>query len=83
MGFAERINNQEEWRGHSIVYRLSTSKSANKADGISNAIDQRTITRHGQSDVVLLTGYGKRVLGGGDDGTRKKYFHNHDDIRLV
>ena len=65
------------------MYRLSTSKSANKADGISNAIDQRTITRHGQSDVVLLTGYGKRVLGGGDDGKSKKYFRIHYSIKLV
>ena len=34
------------------MYRPSTSKSANKADGVSNAIEQRTTTRHGQSNVV-------------------------------
>ena len=72
MGFADRRNHQEKWRGHSIVYRLSTSKIANKADGMSNFIDQRTITRHGQSDVVLLFGYGKQILRGRDDGTSNK-----------
>ena len=65
------------------MYRLSTSKSSNKADGISNATDQRMVTRHGKSDVVLLTGYGMRVLGGGDDVTSKKYFRIHCVIRLV
>ena len=40
-------------------------------------------TRHGQSNVVLLTGYGKRVLGSGDDGTSKKYFRIHYAISLV
>ena len=64
------------------MYRLSTGKSANKADGISNAIDERNFTRHGQSDMVLLTGYGKRVLGCGDDGTSKKYFRIHYAIGL-
>ena len=65
------------------MYRLSTSKPANKADGISNAIDQRTFTRHVQNDVVLLTGYGKRILGGGDDRTSKKDFSIHYAVRLV
>ena len=65
------------------MYRLSTGKSANKADGIPNAIDQQTFTKHGQSDVVLLTGYDKRVLGSGDDGTSKKDIRIHYAIRLV
>ena len=30
MGFADRRNYQEMWRGHSILYRLSTGESANK-----------------------------------------------------
>ena len=40
MGFADRRYHQEEWQGHSIVYRLSKDKSVDKADGIRNAIDQ-------------------------------------------
>ena len=54
MSFVDRRNYQVEWRGNSILYRLLTSKSAIKANGISNTVNQRTITRHGQSDVVLL-----------------------------
>ena len=34
------------------MYLPSTSKSANKADGVSNAIDQLTTTRHGQINMV-------------------------------
>ena len=30
-----------------------------------------------------LDGYGKRVLSSGDDGTSKKYFCIHYDVRLV
>ena len=30
----------KEWRRHSTLYRLSTGYSANKADGLFNAIDQ-------------------------------------------
>ena len=83
MGFADRRHYQEEWRGHLIVYRLSTGKSADKADGISNSIDQQTFTKHGQSDVVPLTGYSKRVLSSRDDGTSEKYFLIHYAARLV
>ena len=39
MGLADRRYHQEEWRGHSIVYRLSTGKSTDKADGIPYAIE--------------------------------------------
>ena len=66
-----------------IVYRLLTGKSADKNDGISNTVDQWTFTRHKQSDVVLLTGYSKRVLVGGDEGTSKKHFNIHHAVRLV
>ena len=40
LGLADRRYDQEEWRGHSIVHRLSTGKSVDKADGVPNAIDQ-------------------------------------------
>ena len=83
MGFADRRNYQEEWLGHWIVYRLSTSKSTNRADGISNAVDQWAFTRHGYSDVVLLTRYGKQVLGSRDDRTNKKNFRIQYAVRLI
>ena len=65
------------------MYRRSTGKSADKTDGISNAIDQKTLSRHGQSDVVLLNGHGKRILGGGDDRTSNKDFSIYYAVRLV
>ena len=40
LSLADRRYHQEEWRGHSIVHRLSTGKSVDKADGVPNAIDQ-------------------------------------------
>ena len=33
--------------------------------------------------MIQRTGYGKRVLGSGDDGTSKKYLRIHYAIRLV
>ena len=65
------------------MHRLSTGSSVDKADGVPNAINQLAFTRHGQSDVVLLTRHGKQVLGSGIEGTRMKYSRIRYTVRIV
>ena len=65
------------------MHRLSTGKSVDNDDGISNAIVNKLLQDMDKAMWYCSLDMASEFLGGGIYRTRKKYFRMHFTIRLV